>query len=183
MARPPDAGPPADGAKVRRAAYFLCALGFMWLLLSGHYTPLLLTLGAASCVLVWWLSHRMDLVDSEDHPLHLHPIKLAAYLGWLCAEVVKSNIDVARRIVDPRLPIHPNLLKVRTTQRMELGQVIYANSITLTPGTVSIDLQGHEIEVHALARESADALLTGEMDRRVSALEHPQADDPRAGQR
>ncbi len=166
-----------------RSLYLVIFLAIIWLLLSGHYTPLLLGLGAASCLLVWYISERMDLVDHEEHPLHLHPIRLMLYWGWLGGEVVKSNIDVARRIIDPNLPIQPKLLKVRTSQRTELGQVIYANSITLTPGTVSIDLEGYEIEVHALAAEPAEALLEGEMDRRVSAVERPQPEDPRSGQR
>ena len=166
-----------------RALYLIIFLALIWLLLSGHYTPLLLGLGAASCLLVWIISDRMDLVDHEEHPLHLRPVKLVLYWAWLCGEVVKSNIDVARRIVDPKLPIRPKLMKVRTSQRTELGQVIYANSITLTPGTVSIDLSGHEIEVHALAAEPAEALLTGDMDRRVTEVERPGPDDPRSGRR
>jgi multicomponent Na+:H+ antiporter subunit E len=166
-----------------RSLYLILFLAIIWLLLSGHYTPLLLGLGAASCLLVWYISERMDLVDHEEHPLHLRPIRLILYWLWLGGEVVKSNIDVARRIIDPDLPIQPKLLKVRTSQRTELGQVIYANSITLTPGTVSIDLEGYEIEVHALAADPAEALLAGEMDRRVSAVERPQPEDPRSGQR
>lgn len=166
-----------------RSLYLISFLALIWLLLSGHYTPLLLGLGAASCLLVWYISDRMDLVDHEEHPLHLRPIKLILYWGWLCGEVVKSNIDVARRIIDPKLPIQPKLMKVRTTQRTELGQVIYANSITLTPGTVSIDLSGHEIDVHALAADPAESLLEGEMDRRVSEIERPGPDDPRSGRR
>lgn len=166
-----------------RALVLILFLGLVWILLSGHYTPLLMALGAISCLIVWILSHKMDLVDHEDHPLHLRPIKLMTYFAWLCAEVVKSNIDVALRIIKPNLPIRPRLLTVHTSQRTELGQVIYANSITLTPGTVSIDLRGHEIEVHSLAQEHASTLLTGDMDRRVTAVERPHPEDPRAGRR
>lgn len=158
-------------------------LGSVWILLSGHYTPLLLTLGVMSCLIVLYFSHKMDLVDHEDHPLHLGFIKLIGYTGWLFAEVVKSNFDVASRIIKPGLPIRPSLLTVHTSQRTELGQVIYANSITLTPGTVSIDLGGHVIEVHALAKEHAETLLAGDMDRRVTAVERPHPEDPKAGQR
>ena len=165
-----------------RVLYILFLVIF-WVLLSGHIEPLLLFFGVISCLLVWWISHRMDIFDHEEHPVHVHPVKLAGYYFWLCKEVIKWNLDVARRILDPALPIHPRLIKVRTSQRTELGQVIYANSITLTPGTVSIDLQGYEIEVHALTPEAADDLLTGDMDRRISAIEHPQSDDPRAGGR
>lgn len=125
----------------------------------------------------------MDIFDHEEHPVHVHPIKLIVYWFWLSKEVIKWNLDVAWRILQPTMPIQPRLIKVRTSQRTELGQVIYANSITLTPGTVSIDLQGYEIEVHSLATVAAEDLLTGDMDRRISAIEHPQADDPRAGER
>ncbi|MDJ0957077.1 MAG: Na+/H+ antiporter subunit E [Arenicellales bacterium] len=166
-----------------RALFLIFFLGLVWILLSGHYTPLLLAFGAVSCLIVWFLSHKMDLVDHEGHPLHLQPIKLFMYWSWLCAEVVKSNFDVALRIIKPSLPIRPRVFTVRTTQRTELGQVIYANSITLTPGTVSIDLRGHEIEVHALAEDPANSLLTGDMDRRITAVERPQPEDPKAGQR
>ena len=166
-----------------RALFLILFLGLVWILLSGHYTPLLLTLGVLSCLIVWYFSHKMDLVDHEGHPLHLQPIKLMIYWLWLCAEVVKSNFDVALRIIKPSLPIQPRVFTVPTSQRTELGQVIYANSITLTPGTVSIDMRGHEIEVHALAGESANALLTGDMDRRITAVERPQPEDPKAGQR
>lgn len=158
-------------------------LGLMWVLLSGHYTTLLLTLGLISCLIVWFFSQKMDLVDHEGHPLHLKPIKLIMYSAWLGVEVVKSNFDVARRIIAPSLPIRPRLLTVPTSQKTELGQVIYANSITLTPGTVSINLRGREIEVHALAQAPAGALLTGDMDKRVTSIERPQPEDPRAGQR
>ena len=167
---------------MKRASILLAFLGGFWLLLSGHLTPLLLLLGGISCLLVWIISERMNLVDHAEHPLHLHPVRLVSYMYWLVWQVVQSNIDVAKRIVHPKLPIKPQLLTVRTSQRMELGQVIYANSITLTPGTVSINLEGHEIEVHALALDPASSLLTGEMDRRIRLIEHPQPDDPKAGQ-
>ena len=86
-------------------------------------------------------------------------------------EIVKANIDVARRILDPRLPISPTIIKVRAGQRHDITRVIYANSITLTPGTVSVDTNGDEITVHALTEQAARAVETGDMDRRVSRLE------------
>lgn len=142
----------------------------LWLLLSGHYTPLLLGFGVASCALVVLISARMDVVDREGHPIHLGPRALT-YWPWLFVEIVKANIDVAKRIVDPKLPISPTMLRVKASQKTEVGRVIYANSITLTPGTVSVELEGDMIEVHALTVEGAEALLEGEMDRRVTAME------------
>jgi len=143
----------------------------LWLALSGMFQALLIGFGIASCILVVVIALRMDVIDEEGHPVHLHPLGMAAYIGWLALEVVKSNIDVARRILDPALPIEPTLVRLPCSQRTDLGRVIYANSITLTPGTVTIDLDDTHVTVHALTREGAQALAGGEMDARVSAVE------------
>ncbi len=142
----------------------------LWLLLSGHYAFFLLTLGVASTVLVLVIALRMDVVDQEGHPVHLTFTALL-YWPWLGWQIVKANIDVARRILAPGLPISPTVVKVKASQKSEVGKVMYANSITLTPGTISMRLEGDEIEVHALTREVAEELRQGEMDRRVSAVE------------
>ena len=141
----------------------------VWLLLSGFFEPLLLGLGVLSCVIVVLIAHRMDVIDREGFPIHLG-WRILTYWVWLAVEIVKANLDVARRVLDPRLPIHPLLVRVKASQASQLGQVIYANSITLTPGTVSMLLDGGEILVHAIAREMAEDLEGGEMDRRVTAV-------------
>jgi multicomponent Na+:H+ antiporter subunit E len=146
------------------------SLFVLWLLLSGHFEPLLIILGIVSCVLVVVIAHRMDVIDHEGHPIGLTP-RILLYWPWLLWEIVKANIDVIRRLIDPKLPISPTIVRVKATQKTELGRVIYANSITLTPGTVTIDVEGHELVVHALSREGAEALETGEMDRRVTSFE------------
>ena len=145
-------------------------LALIWLGLSGFFQPLLLGLGLISCVGVVWIAHRMDVIDHEGHPIHLG-FRILGYWVWLIREIVKSNIDVARRILNPALPIAPCLTIVKATQGSELGHVIFANSITLTPGTVSIVVDDRTILVHAVAKEMADDLQTGEMDRRVTAVE------------
>ena len=89
----------------------------------------------------------------------------------LLKEIVLSNIAVARVILDPRLPIHPRILRVEASQKTDVGRVTYANSITLTPGTVTLDVRDGKLLVHALTTGSAEGLLTGEMDRRVARLE------------
>ena len=142
----------------------------VWLLLSGFFEPLLLGLGVLSCVIVVLIAHRMDVIDHEGHPIHLG-WRILTYWAWLTVEIVKANLDVARRVLDPKLPIHPVVVRVETTQASELGHVIYANSITLTPGTVSMQVESGEILVHAIAREMAEDLASGEMDRRVTAVE------------
>ena len=144
----------------------------VWLLLSGFFEPLLLGLGVVSCLVVVLIAHRMDVIDREGHPIHLG-WRIVIYWFWLALEIVKANIDVARRILDPKLPIHPVLIRLQASQKSELGHVIYANSITLTPGTVSVQVEAGEILVHAIAKGPAEALQQGDMDRRVSAVEGP----------
>jgi len=159
------------GEKRVHVAGSLLVLYALWLLLSGHGETWLLALGALSALGVLLFSLRMEVVDHESYPLHLHPVRVVRYWGWLLAEIVRSGIAVTRSILDPALPISPTVVRVRTSGRSPLGRVVYANSITLTPGTVSIDVTEGEIEVHALTREFAQDLEGGEMDRRIRGLE------------
>lgn len=122
-------------------------------------------------MLVVWLSRRMNIVDEEGVPLQLGLRPFIYYAPWLLKEIVVANIDVTRRILHPKLPIRPTIVQVRASQKGDLGRVIYANSITLTPGTVSVDMEGDRITVHALSFEGAEEDMAGEMDRRVSKLE------------
>jgi multicomponent Na+:H+ antiporter subunit E len=142
----------------------------IWLLLSGHYTPLLLVLGVLSILLVVLLAVRADLIDREMQPVLLKPSVLL-YWVWLAREIIKSNIDVSRRILDPRMPISPNIFTIRAAQKTDLGRVTYANSITLVPGTVTMDVDGDVFTVHALTQDAAVNLKRGEMDRRVCSVE------------
>jgi multicomponent Na+:H+ antiporter subunit E len=140
-----------------------------WILLSGHFDPLLLGLGALSAAAVVGIALRMEAVDHEGHPIHL-AWKAPVYWAWLAWAIVKSNIDVTRRILTPSLPIDPCVIKVRAHQKDELGRAVYANWITLTPGTVSMDVAGREITVHALSTDGVEELQSGRMDRRASRL-------------
>jgi multicomponent Na+:H+ antiporter subunit E len=130
----------------------------------------LLGLGGVSTVLVVAISLRMDVVDHEGHPLHLG-LRILWYWPWLMVQVLRANVDVARRVLSPSLPISPRMFKVRATQRTDLGRVIYANSITLTPGTVSVELEDSVILVHALTAEAAEDLREGTMNRLVVGVE------------
>ena len=95
------------------------------------------------------------------------------YGPWLVIQIIRSNLDVAKRIVNPKLPIHPTVIHVDATDHTEVGRVTYANSITLTPGTISLDVSEDAIEVHALTEEAANDLMSGEMGRRVQRTERP----------
>ena len=145
----------------------------VWLLWSGHYSfdhMLVLGLGVVSCVFVVYMANRMDIVDEEGHPIHLL-FQLLLYIPWLLWAIVKANIDVAKRVLNPSLPISPCMVRIKATQKTDLTRVIFANSITLTPGTVSGELVGDDILVHALTREAAEDVQSGDMDRRVTSLE------------
>jgi multicomponent Na+:H+ antiporter subunit E len=145
-------------------------LFIFWLLLSGIYQPLIISFGIASSLLVAWIAHRMDVADHEGFPIHLGP-KALTYWPWLIWEIIKANIDVAIIIVKPRLQITPTMFKSQASQKTEVGQVSYANSITLTPGTISVGVADGMVEVHALTSYSADDVITGRMDKRVCEME------------
>jgi len=157
-------------SNIRHAINLGLFLFALWLLLSGHYTPLLLVLGVLSTLLVVILATRADLIDGEIQPILIKPSVLF-YWGWLGREIVKSNIDVSRCILDPRLPISPNTFTVRAGQKTDLGRVTYANSITLVPGTVTMDVDEEVFTVHALTQQAAADLKSGEMNRRVCDVE------------
>lgn len=156
--------------KPRHTIKLILLLFAIWLLLSGHYSPLMLTLGLLSTLLVVVLVNRANLIDQENQPIIVKPSVLF-YLGWLGREIVKSNIDVARLILNPRLQISPKVFTVKASQKSDLGRVTYANSITLVPGTVAMNVEEDVITVHALTQEAAADLQRGEMDRRVCAME------------
>lgn len=153
------------------AAGVFLALSAFWLLLSGLFTPFLLAAGAGCALAVLAFARRMDVVDHEGHPIHLGWRAAVSYWPWLLREIVKSSWDVSRRILHPRLPISPTLVRFRPSQATPLGLVIHANSITLTPGTISVEVAPGEFLVHALTEEGAAGLAGSEMDRRVAAME------------
>ena len=141
-----------------------------WLALSGHYTPALITVGAGSAVLCMLAAKRMRVADAEGHPIRLFPGALT-YFPWLAWEIAKSAWAVTKIIINPSLPISPTMMVVKVSQRTPLGVNIYANSITLTPGTITVGVNGGELTVHALVKDGADDLQSGGMDRRVSQFE------------
>ena len=145
----------------------------IWLLWSGHPTTLLLTLGLFSCLFVLLAMRRMGAIDHEAVPVEI-TLRVLLYLPWLLGRIVLANLDVARRIVQPRMPIRPHVLKVRAGQRSDLGRVVYANSITLTPGTVTIGVNGDEFTIHALTDDAAADVQGGEMN---DCVETPVGED------
>ena len=142
----------------------------LWLPLSYHFEPLFLFFGVLTCSIAVFVGARMGIVDRESVPVHL-VWRGILYLPWLVWEVFRSNVRVARIILAPRVRVDPSIVHFRASQRTDLGRFIYANSITLTPGTVTTGIVGDDFEVHAIAREEIDGSEENEMNRRVAALE------------
>jgi multicomponent Na+:H+ antiporter subunit E len=140
------------------------------LALSGHYTPLLLSFGVGSCVLVVYLAHRMDVVDHEGVPLRIAG-RFFRYLPWLMKEILVANIQVAKVILSPALPISPKIVVFHGSQQTDLGRAIYANSITLTPGTITTGIEGQEFQIHALTAADLETDEEQEMDVRCTWVE------------
>ncbi len=159
-----------DKHPLRLAVSLFLFLMIVWLLASGHYTVLLIGFGAGSCAFVVLLSRRMGTLDSEAMPVHML-LRALGYVPWLIGAVFRANLDVARRVLSRRPELSPRIFDAPASQRTDLGRVLFANSITLTPGTVSIRVHPDRITVHAIAAEVAEELLNGEMDRRVTRME------------
>lgn len=151
-----------------RSAVFLLLLG-LWLALSGHYAAPMVALGGASAALVTALSSRMRVIGTGRHRAGFY-LRLPLYALWLAWRIVAANCDVARRILHPKLPISPRFVEVEAVAGGELSRVVQANSITLTPGTISADFGDGVIRVHALTEEAAQNLRRGEFAARVSRL-------------
>lgn len=149
------------------------ALGLfvLWLLMSGHYTVLITSLGVASCLGVCILSNRLGVLEPDGRSFAFL-FRLVLYVPWLIKEIILSNIEVAKVVWNPDLPIHPQVIRTRASQRTSLGLACFANSITLTPGTLSLDADEPGLMVvHALTDGTAEGLQSGEMNRRCAALE------------
>lgn len=153
------------------AGLFICLYAF-WLLLSGFFTPFLMTAGFVSAAAVMLFARRMDALDGREHPIQF-PWKILAYWPWLVKEIVKSAWSVTCIILNPRLPISPTLVRFKPSQRTDVGIVLHANSITLTPGTITIEAERDMFLVHGLTHGGAQGTIDSDMDRRVSACEGP----------
>lgn len=138
----------------------------VWLLLSGQVKPLLLGLGLASALLTVFVALRMEIIDQESHPLS-HTPRLLRYWLWLAVQTVKAGLSVSCLILARHPRIDPVIGTVPTGDRSPIGRVIFANSITLTPGTLSLNVHERHVEVYALTPENLSELQSGDMLRRI----------------
>ena len=140
----------------------------LWLLMSGHYNFLIVGLGIISCVFCVYVAKRGKLIDEEGLPIFFIP-RLLNYLIWLFKEILKSNLSTAKVIINGQ--VEPETFTVKTSQVTDVAKVTYANSITLTPGTVTTKIQKDIFEVHALNSDFGNDVRTNEMDKKVTWLE------------
>lgn len=167
--------------KMKSSVQLAISLAVLWLLLSGHLEALILAFGALSIAFVVWLSRRMHVIDRESYPFGLIPRLSALYWPWLLKEIVKSSIDVTRRVFGPASAVQPVVFDAPARMESDLARVIYANSITLTPGTVSLNVAADAIRVHALHPDVARDLRQSGMEARIPGSEKaggPQGTQP-----
>lgn len=151
------------------AVLLLLVLAISWVLWSGIYSTLVLSLGAFSCLLSAYMAHRMGFF--RHRALIRFLPRLPVYWWWLLQEIVASSIEVAKLILQPSLPISPTVVVLEAETPSEVGQVILGNSITLSPGTVTLDVHEGRLLIHCLTSASARDLQNGEATRRAAALE------------
>jgi len=152
------------------------ALALMWWILSGHTEPLIVGFGVASVAFSAGLAWRMlGQIDRECAPYVLMH-RLMPYWGWLGGEIARANLAVIRLALRPDLDLTPRFVRTPMAARTDLGSAVFANSITLTPGTVSIEIEQGDILVHALDASLADPAGFEEMARRsCAAADHGDA--------
>jgi len=151
---------------LRRLAVFVILFVF-WLFLSGHYDLFHLSLGLICSLLVAFVSHDL-LIENIRGPKRVRKTRrFISYVPWLIYQIVLANLHVAYLILSPKA-IDPRIVRFKTRLKSEFSMVTLGNSITLTPGTITMDIVNGEFYVHALSKKVADDLLGGEMERRVA---------------
>ena len=161
-----------------KAVAFALVLFALWLALSGLFKPLLLALGLASTGLVVAIVGRLGILDAEGVPLTVRFWRMVRYFGWLLVEVLKADWAVTKVILSPAMGLAQQFLRVPATTRTDLAKVVFANSITLTPGTITVETAGDAFIVHALTQELADMDALVAMNDRVCATEVKDAAGP-----
>ncbi len=152
---------------ITRLATFFVMLAF-WIIMSGMFDAFHLTLGVISCLLVVLMSDKLLFHGFEDKLLLRRTIGMAGYLPWLFWQIILSCIDIAKIVLSPRMLdlINPQIFHFTTRLQTTFARVTFAQSITLTPGTITVFKHGKEFTVYALTQATADS-LPGEMEERI----------------
>lgn len=137
-----------------------------WLSLSGYFIPMILSFGVISILFVLWLCKRMDILDFETVPYERTPATFM-YFIWLSSEIVKANLQVVKAVMRPDMEVTPTMVKIPSKHKTDIARTMFANSITLTPGTVSVAIREDHILVHALLTEMSNPEDFAEMEERA----------------
>ena len=159
------------GNKILKKLGAFVLLFVLWVLLSGIFDPLLFFFGAISVVIVIIITHRMNKTDNYPIVIKFNVAQVMSYFFWLILEIVKANLQVVKIIITNRKFNNQKVFKVKSTQFTDVAQVLFANSITLTPGTITIETEKDHLLVHALdySKEQLESLKI--MDKKVTKLE------------
>ncbi|PIE15868.1 MAG: hypothetical protein CSA68_05490 [Rhodobacterales bacterium] len=141
--------------------------------MSGIFTPFLIGLGLASALFALLVASKMAKKDGVRTELELAPIAFTKYILWLLVEIARANWAVTKLVLARDMKIRQHMFIVPISQRTDLGQVIFANSITLTPGTITVDVNGRDFMVHAVSYNDDDPEALADMDARVTVCETP----------
>ncbi len=154
----------------------------VWLVLSGHFDPLHLAFGLVCSALVAQCSSGLLLTETPSLRLVAATWGAVRFLPWLLYQIIVANLHVVYLVCRPR-QLRPQIVRFRTGLRGDVARVFLGNAITLTPGTITLDIDGDEFIVHAVSDLSAASLRSGEMERRIGLALNQPAEAPRDGSR
>ena len=161
---------------ILRALALFVSLLVLWLLMSGIFdNGLILGLGVLSCGLSVWITHRLGLLKGNEAGPALQIFPGLRYIAWLLVEIGRADWAVTKIILAQGLPVRQRLLKVPCQQSTDIGRALFANSITITPGTITVETELDCFIVHALSDEAADMGALNGMGARVSRIERAAA--------
>jgi multicomponent Na+:H+ antiporter subunit E len=158
----------------RAVVQFVLLLAF-WLLLSGHYDPLFVGMGVVSAAVVTAVTHPL-LAPALGRPLGGLRVlprrtwRYVVYIGWLVSRIPPAGLQIAYHVLHPRVPIDPGVLRFRTGLQSPTARTILANSITLVPGTMTLEVDEDEFVVHAFIPSAVDDLASATMQNKIADI-------------
>lgn len=151
---------------MKHMAGLVFLLSVLWWVLSGYTYTLVVSLGVVSVLFVAFVAHRMEVIDDDSHPLHLS-LRLIRFWLYLLGQVLLSSSHMVRLVLSPKPDLNPRIVRARIRQDSVLGKVMLGNAITLTPGSVTLDITDNVLEAHAIDEATALDIEKGTFDKRV----------------
>ena len=147
------------------------AMFIFWILLSGEFTFILITSGVVASLITAYLSHDIFVGKADLKTETGRVFKFIVYIPWLLWEIILANVEIAYLVLSPKPLVDPQIVRFKNDLKTDLGIVTLAHSITLTPGTVTVDANREEFVIHAIWQKSAEGIIGGEMQRKVKKIE------------